>query len=110
MPIIFQNGNNFWIEYHVVAVTLSDAAGRYDSALINLVRAGRFIGGSIVSSFLTDDDNAEAIGTTELREANALDFGELTSNFRVRVNKAIGTAGDVTEFFHVMIFLRGSGH
>jgi len=110
MVIIFQKGDEFWIEIGSVALSIPDAAGNAQSSIVNLERSGNYIGGTVIASTSSDNDNTQAIGLVELRGSptGTLSFGVFTSGVRVRINKQIGTAGASNVTFHFLIFMRGS--
>jgi len=112
MTIIFEMGNEFWIEVvNLPIITVMDAAGRYNSAGVNLERSGRFIGGAILNTGGTSNDNTQAIGIQDLRASpnNVLTVGLLINAVLWRVYKEIGTAGDTTVNGIAILFMRGSG-
>jgi len=110
MVIIFQKGNEFWIEFLSVALSIPDAAGNSQSSIVNLERSGNYIGGSVIATTSTDNDNTQAIGLVELRGSptGTLSFGVFASGVRVRINKALGTAGASNVTFHFVVCMRGS--
>jgi len=107
MPIIFQSAQNFWIESQQHDVTVSDAAGQYDSITINLERPGNYIAGAVFLNKGTNNDNTQAMAPPLiLGEAAAVEYGIFVNGMRVRVRKQVGTAGDTVCQFQVLIFLR----
>ena len=99
---------NWHIEMLEFIVTIADAAGRYFSGVNNLERPGSFMGGSVVTTAMGNNDNSEAVGSTELRNqvSGALGFGDQVTGVVVRVNKQAGTAGNTVQSFIVMVYIR----
>lgn len=107
MTLIFKT-NNFWIERHEVTISLPDIAGRVFSGAINLDRAGHVVGFSCSPSGMPNNDNGEAVGAWEVRDAGGgiIAFGEELTAVSVRVNKQAGTAGASNITFVIMVFVR----
>jgi len=110
MPIIFEEGDRFWIEQHTVTVALEDAAGRYDAADTNLIKKGSVVGYTATCQQMVDNDNAEAVGMWEIRDESGsnLVYGERTTQFRLRVIKAAGTAGTTNQTWQILLFIKAS--
>jgi len=110
LTIIFQVGKNFWIEYHLMSITLPDAAGLAVSGTTNLDRAGSFLGSSVMIAFQSNNDNTQAMaGAAEIRTGAAINFGDTVASIQIRQNKQIGTAGATAVTYHVLVFMRGEG-
>jgi len=109
MTVIFSYGDEFWIEFLALAASIPDAAGQTSGGLVSLQRPGLFLGGAIAGSTMVDNDNTQVISAVELRDAGTVSFGDEVSQFRVRVNKAAGTAGATNTFWHAIIFMRKRG-
>jgi len=109
MVIIFQKGNEFWIEQVIVSVTIPDAAGRTTGGNTTLQRAGIFVGGAIAGQSGTDNDNSQAIGNVELRgtPTGTLTLGVFVSGVGARVAKQLGTAGNTVMSYNAIVMLRG---
>jgi len=109
MTIIFEKGNEFWIEFLSVALSIPDAAGNVQSAVADLERSGNYVGGGVIAVTSTDNDNTQAIGLTELRgfPTGTISFGTFATGMRVRINKTIGTAGASNVTYHFMVCMRG---
>jgi len=110
MAIIFQVGEEFWIESHFVFIIVPDAAGATSSGAINLDRPGDFLGGVAIANNSATNDNAQAVGAVMLTDAtpSALTFGESLTQFQVRITKLAGTAGNTQINIMVTLFLRKS--
>jgi len=108
LTIIFENGDEFWIEQIRPTVDLEDAAGRYNSDAFALERTGNVLSFSCVGQAVQNNNNSEAVGSVEVRDASGanISYGERLSQIRVRVNKQIGTAGTTTQTYQVTLFMR----
>jgi len=99
---------NMWIEYHSIPVTMLDAAGNYDSAVQNLDKPGRFVGGfvqAIAGGGINDNTQATA-QLLLLDESAGTVYGKSITGVRVRVLKQAGTFGAVIVTFAVIVFLK----
>jgi len=108
MVKIFELGDTFWIEFLQVSVTLMDAAGSYQSGVMNLSKSGNFLACSVGVLHALNDDNTQAIGIEEVRQSGGgqIAINDFVSAIRVRTKKAIGTAGNNTVIYSVMLFMR----
>lgn len=108
MTIIFQFGQEFWIEYVEAVCTIQDAAGFYTSGAMNLEREGSYVGGIAGCRGFIDNDNSQAVGGWDLRDAsgNTLTFEEVINHAHVRVHKQAGTAGNTNLTMTAIIFLK----
>jgi len=108
MPIIFELGDEFWIEHVTLAtITMADAAGRITSTNTVLERPGTYLGAAFVSIGGGDVGNTQAIGWYDLRDqgGTALTFGENLTGLVWRITKQAATgAGTVTA--SVLVFMR----
>jgi len=111
MTVIFDNVNT-WIEYHRVQLTLTNPAG---FALIDTPtdRGGRIVGFAVTSSEVTSNDNTQAVGQVSLSAVSWQGgpngpplHGALCDNFRVFIDKQLGTAGNTTYDVGVLIFMQ----
>jgi len=59
---------------------------------------------------MQDNDNSEAVGSIELRTESGFEisFGEHINQVNLRINKVVGTAGNTTQTYNVMVFMRGT--
>ena len=107
MVLIFDNAD-FWIESHVISVTVQDAAGRSNSAIQNLDKPGHYVGAAQVCQFAGNNDASFGIGTVEIldQSATSVIYGEEISGIRVRVTKVASTAGAQAINFTVIVFMR----
>jgi len=98
--IIFQNGNEFWIEIHFVGHG-SVAAVTTDTVVVALDRAGDFIGGCA-----TLQRHAE--GTASLLNGSSaiLTFGQAITSFASIVFNADAGSARVMDSL-VILFMRG---
>jgi len=111
MTIIFQQGNQFWIESHNVTVILADAAGNDDSNTQIVDRGGHLMGWTITGRFVPNNDNSQATASFAIRDTGgSINIGDEIISFFVRMQKQIGTAGNTNFDLNVMLFMRGSGH
>jgi len=97
------------IETHEVNITLTNAAGIFQTPVIAVDRPGSFIAGMILPSEFTTSDNINAIGNMTLAAANPsvqLAVGVTIVEFFVRIMKQLGTDGDVNLHFLVTMFIR----
>jgi len=108
--IIFQLGNNFWIEYHetTIAAVAAGANGRFD---IPTDRGGRFVGlaaGGGQASLL----NGTPVGTLNGDLANLVFGVELTGigAQTLSIFMRNGGVGAEDQLFKVVVFMRGTGH
>jgi len=107
MPIIFQLGENFWIEQHDIAITIDDAAGIATSAIVNLDRPGTHLHSSAIVIGGADNDNSQAIGYVRmLAQSGNMAYGLSITGFRIRVGKVAGTAGSTAITYSVITFMR----
>lgn len=111
MTIIYQQGQVFWIEVHAVPIILSDAAGAYSSAPINMDREGNCVGVMYANQSLGSlGDNAQALaGGMQIRRVTGLanwTIGLKMADFLCRVVKTVGTEGDITTIFQVTFFMK----
>jgi len=109
MVIIFQQGKEFWIERVSVSVVIPDAAGETTGTAVSLERAGFFLGGSISISNVLPNDNAQGIGSIELRglPTGQIILGTFVEQVRGVIQKQLGTAGNTTVSLQIMAFMRG---
>jgi len=109
MTIIFQKGNEFWIESIELSLSVPDVLGRTDSAVVNLERSGFFLGVAEGRVQAGNNDNTQAIGWTDIRDQGGakLDIGDRVTGILMRVTKQAGTAGPTLITSNVLIFLRG---
>jgi len=109
MVIIFQRGNEFWIEYIACTLALTDAAGQVTGTAVDLEREGFFIGGSMSCYTAAVNDNCQAMGELEIRGLpnGTLSFGTRVAQIRARCQKQAGTDGNVTVSLAGMVFMRG---
>jgi len=110
MTIIFEYGDEFWIERMESTVTLEDAAGRYASGIATLERAGDFLSGFAIARSLANNDNAQAVGGMEMRNQGFtnMTFGQAITGVTIRVMKQIGTAGNTAMPIIITVFMRGA--
>jgi len=110
MPIIYEDGDRFWIEQYTINVTLLDAAGRYDAADENMIKIGAVVGMVATCQQMINNDNAQAVGSWEIRDesGNSLPYGERATQFRFRVVKQVGTAGSTVQTWQILLFKRAS--
>jgi len=109
MTIIFQMGDNFWIEaLELPLIILTDPAGRISSAVINLTRAGTYVGGCIFQRGGPDNDNSQAVGGFDLRDegGGSILIGDVITGVLWRVNKSIGTDGNTNANAQCILFMR----
>lgn len=107
--IIFQLGENFWIEsIDLPQITIPDAAGRESSVLLPLERPGICVGQSLSQRGGPDNDNTQAIGQFDLRkqDASQISYGDFVSAVLWRVTKQAGTAGNSNQTATCMLFMR----
>jgi len=112
MPVIFEQGNRFWIERLSPNVVIADTAGDYDSALVPLTKAGDALAVMVTARNPDGVQNAnQAVGmVTPLTEASAvLGFGTFITGIILRLNKQASTSGAQTLRFTVVVFMRGRG-
>jgi len=110
MTIVAQ-GTGWWIETFNTTITLQDAAGNDDSALLTLERPGAFLGGCVTAGFGTvTDNNFQNTGVFSLLDQGSANiaFGENITGVVARVMKASGTSGAVAINVLVMVFMRKS--
>jgi len=109
MPIIFQQGDNFWIEIvEMPLLTIPDAAGRVSSTIVTLEKSGRVVGSMIYQMGGLDNDNTQAIGQFDVRSelAAQLDYGLSITGVQWRITKQAGTAGNTLQSAFVILFMR----
>lgn len=112
MTIVFEFGDEFWIEHIRLGGTgLPNGATRTDTTAVQLERAGRFVGASVYLTFITNNTNADALGAIQLREGSAggvLNYGARIESVLFRFQKEAG-AGDGSITFEALIFLKKAG-
>jgi len=110
MTIIFEMGDQFWIESFDVNVTIEDAAGSYNNSAGNIPfeRAGTYLGAAIVLGSLVNNDNTQAIGAVEINNIGFINLaiGNQMTGIRLVVTKTAGTAGSTVMTYSVIVFLR----
>jgi len=108
MTVIFEQGDLFHIERVSGTITIEDAAGRYNSASIPLEKAGFFLGGMVTLRGATNTDAAENVGCWEIRNQSGsnISFGSLITGVTIRVIKAVSTAGNQSQTYDAIVFLR----
>jgi len=110
MTVIFQKGNEFWIEHIPVTISLVDAAGLITGVAVPLQKPGFFLGGSIVWTSVASNDNAAAVGAVEIRglpTGSLSTLGTFVEQVRARIQKTLGTDGAATLNGICMVYLRG---
>jgi len=110
MTIIYENGNEFWIEYFQVSITIGDAAGTTTSSASFLERDGAFLGCAMIGRNHSNNDNTQAVSAMEIKSSGGgtnINFGDEITQINLRITKAAGTAGNTTMTFHVLVFMRG---
>jgi len=108
MVIIFEHGDEFWIEHLNIDISLGDPAGRYVSSAAALERSGVYVGSAIITQLLTNNDNTQAMGgMPEVRAGGApAAYGTFTDTIIIRQTKQIGTAGATIVNYQALIFLK----
>jgi len=108
LVIVLEFGDLFWIERLEVSVTLPDAAGSSQSSIIPLEKSGNFLGAAIAIGHALNDNNVQAIGATEIRQGagGQILLNDFLPDIRLRVRKQVGTAGNTTVIYNVMLFMR----
>jgi len=112
MTIIFELGDQFWIESHETTVALTDSAGLKQGSDTAVDRAGTCLGYSITPTVAPSNDNQQAVGAffCVFNDASAnLTIGLHIFNFRFRVLKQAGTAGSTNMTANLLLFMRKSG-
>jgi len=109
MTIIFETGNEFWIEQLEDTVTIPNGAGLTDSGVLNLERSGRCLGFSVTVITAASNDNSQAIGSILLLDqgSGSITYGELITGVVTRIQKLAGTAGNTVVTVKIMLFMRG---
>jgi len=105
---IFSDLGDIWIEEHETTVTISDAAGQYDSVIVNYDKPGRIVGATIlINSGGASNDNTQAMGQqVMLNSAGGFVYGQAVTGFRIRIRKQAGTAGDTVVGYLVVVWLK----
>jgi len=109
MTIIKDEGDDFWIESHLYSIVLTDAAGLVTGSDTNLDSPGTLLGITITPINTPNNDNTQSVGTWDAlfnAGADAFAIGLHIADFRLRVTKLIGTAGNTTLFFAVLLLMR----
>jgi len=111
MVIVFEQGARFWIEQHSVSLTIPDAAGRTDSAVINVDRPGNCVGHTVTAGIAASNDNSQAIALLSLLDpgSGSIANGEFITGVIARITKAAGTAGNTVVVLNITLLMRGSG-
>jgi len=107
MTIIFQFGNNFWIESHALADQAVASGGFFDSRDNPVDRAGNMIGYTILLRSSFSDVAGTPVIFTGAAGGTLYSFGVYTELFRAfNLNQAavLRTYG-----LDVILFMRGSG-
>jgi len=107
LTIIFQKGEEFWIEAFTVARS-SISAGGFGITNFTLQRAGTFLGAALaVDTAGAVADIADVIAFVRNDDVTELTFGQALSILEVvRTN---GSSNAVTFGCHVIVFMRGTG-
>jgi len=111
LTIVYNQGNEFWIEQHTVTITLIDAAGIQSTGVTNVNRPGNCVGYSVTPGFPSNNDNTQAVSLISMLDqgSGTLGVGEFITGFVVRVVKQIGTAGNTNVAINVTLLMRGRG-
>lgn len=109
MTKIYDAGD-FWIESGLIDVTIGNAAGVLDSAVVNVEKDGHVVGWSTgwVESFGLND-NIEAMSVNMLWHdvtVTPLTRGQPLGGFHVRVTKSAGTDGNIVAVCGWLIYMR----
>jgi len=107
MTIIYSQGDLFWIETHELTLAIGDPVGRDISGAVAPDKVGLFLGGCVTAIFADNNDNCQAVGTTELR-INGLTpvINGRVDSFQVRINKQVGTGGAANINYLIMLYMR----
>jgi len=109
LTVIFQNGEEFWIERLNFNMVISDAAGIYNSGG-QAIKEGFYLIGSVSAQSLPNNDNTQATSIMQLRGQNParnLELGDRINQIEVRIVKQAGTAGDSNVNVQVCLMMRG---
>jgi len=108
MTVIFEHGDEFWIEYlRIGGTALPNAAGRTTTASVLLERSGHYVGGYVNKTFIENNSNAQGYGTEHIRNnlGGTIAQGDLINGIQIRFDKIIGT-GTGTITFEIIVFLK----
>lgn len=109
MTVIADFGD-WWIETHMVTVSITDAAGAVVSGEITLNRGGNFMSSSVfVQNMDSGNDNHQSIGVIAIERFAAprqLVQGLAVTSLRLVLSKLAGVSGAANMVFMVTIFLR----
>jgi len=111
MTIVYNVGDEFWIEQLNLVVQLQDAAGEYSSSVLSLVKPGNCIGYTITPTNPADNDNTQAVGIVHLtsQTGGSIASGAFITGVTANITKAIGTAGNTNVSINVSVLMRGTG-
>jgi len=111
LTIVFNLGDEFWIEQLNLVVQLQDAAGEYSSAVLNLQKPGNAVGYTITPTNPADNDNVQAVGIVHLtnQAGGSIASGAFITGVTANITKAIGTAGNTNVSINVSLLMRGTG-
>lgn len=110
MTIIFMQGDVFWIESHMIDFVIVDAAGTTLSAITNLDKPGTCLGYSMTLTETDTNTNVRALGGVMLQnQAGAIIHAPVDiTGIRIRSSKEVGSTGNVTVDYNVILFMRKS--
>jgi len=111
MTIVYNEGNEFWIEQLNIIVQIPDAAGETNSSGINLVKPGNCVGFTAMTTNPPNNDNSQAVSIISLETAGgaAISSGLFITSVRAVVTKQIGTAGLTNISINITLLMRGTG-
>jgi len=111
MTIIFEMGDEFWIEQLNLVVQLQDAAGEYSSGVLSLTKPANCVGYTITPTNPTDNDNTQAVGIVHLTQqaGGSIASGQPITGVIANIIKEAGTDGNTNVSINVSLLLRGTG-
>jgi len=111
MTIVFNIGNEFWIEQLNTVVQIDDAAQEYSSVVLNLTKPGNIVGYTITPTNAANNDNTQAIGVVHLTSqgGGAIASGAFITGVIANIIKSAGTAGTSNVSINISVLIRGTG-
>jgi len=111
MTIIFENGDEFWIDAieTTVQFNASNDVGADDDTAVSLSRPGFFLAGTIsMKRSAPGESNTTETAFAQLQNGagNELSMGDFISQVTPQITKA-GGSGNTTYLFRILLFMRG---
>jgi len=109
MTIIFEKGDEFWIESHQRTLAMVAGAGSVFQNF-NLNKPGHIIGFVETCASIDTAEGRDSIGSAEIVDNGGavLPIGVFRTNVTVRVGK-IATASSFVYISQILLFMRGRG-